>query len=130
MELKTPVYDKLVGYIGCYLSGECPLRQLETWLLSNLQFIIDSNDATATELANKIDTDLVELGEGLTNESSFREHLSKYMQVANSVILKHKETEQADETIITGSSIETFTVEKEGRGSVVDAHLVLSPFVV
>lgn len=130
MELKTPVYDKLLGYIGCYLSGECPLRQLETWLLSNLQLIINSKDATAVELANKIDADLVELGEGLTDESSFREHLSKYMQVTNSVILEHKEIEPIDETVITGSSIETFTVEKEGRGPVVDAHLVLSPFVV
>ena len=67
--------EKLLDSIQGYLNGDFSLQSLESWLLAYLQRILDSGDKKAIALANEIDADLVELGEGLIDEIVLREHL-------------------------------------------------------
>ncbi len=67
--------SKLLEKVWLYLNGDRTLEYLETWVLSNLQIILDSGDAEAIEIANKLDADLVELGEGLLAEKTLRNNL-------------------------------------------------------
>ena len=67
---------QLLNKIDCYLHSQCTHQDLEKWLVSNLQDILDYGDKRAIELSNEIDADLVQLGEGLLDEPVFRKHLS------------------------------------------------------
>ena len=76
-----------------YLLLHCTRRELETWLLSNLQRILDSGEEAAIDLANKVDADLVELGEGLMDELTFRERLQGYVRIGDTFPLEYYETQ-------------------------------------
>jgi hypothetical protein len=65
-----------------YLARECSVRELEAWLLVNLQTILDSKDRAAIDLANKVDADLMELSEGLLNEKEVRARARRYLREA------------------------------------------------
>jgi len=84
---------QLLNYIDSYLLLQHTLRDLETWLLSNLQQILDSGEEAAIDLANKVDADLVELGEGLMDELAFREHLQGYVRIGDTFPLEYYETQ-------------------------------------
>lgn len=53
------------------LEGSSTLSDLQKWLLSRLQLILDSGDETAIEAANAIDAAIVDLDEGLIAEKEF-----------------------------------------------------------
>lgn len=72
-------------HIDSYLVGRSSLRDLESWVLSNLQTILSSGDETAIDIANQIDADLVELSEQLTDEITLRGRFAGY--VARSLTL-------------------------------------------
>ena len=78
--------------IDRYLEGHSSLQQLEEWLLSHLQQILDSGDATAIEIANKLDADLVELGEGLTDQGTLQQRLQSYLRGAETIQVTFPET--------------------------------------
>lgn len=84
---------QLLNYIDSCLLLHCTRRELETWLLSNLQRILDSGEEVAIDLANKVDADLVELGEGLMDELAFREHLQGYVRIGDTFPLEYYETQ-------------------------------------
>ena len=84
---------QLLNHIDSYILSRYTLRDLETWLVSNLQQILDSGEETAIDLANKVDADLVELGEGLIDELTFREHLQGYVRIGDTFPLKYYETQ-------------------------------------
>lgn len=89
---------QLLIYIHRYLDVAdvaYTLRDLETWLLSNLQRILDSSEDEAIEVANQIDADLIELGEGLINEATFRERLEGYQLARPFHIGFREQNEQA-----------------------------------
>ena len=65
----------LLTNILCYLDGHCSLHKLEVWLLANLQSILDSGDNASIEIANYLDADLIQYGEGLIEEGSVVERL-------------------------------------------------------
>ena len=71
-----------------YLLAHCTRRDLETWLLSNLQIILDSGEKAAIDLANKVDADLVEFGEGLMDELTLREHLQSYIRSGDTLLVQ------------------------------------------
>ena len=56
---------KLLEQTRSYLVGEITLRELENWLITNLQTILDSGDEKAFVIVNELDADLVEFGEGI-----------------------------------------------------------------
>lgn len=53
--------------------------------MSNLQRILDSGDEAAINIANEIDADLVQLGEGLLNEATLREHLQSLISISDTI---------------------------------------------
>ncbi len=97
---------QLLNYIDSYLLLQHTLRDLETWLLSNLQQILDSGEEAAIDLANKVDADLVELGEGLIDELTFREYLQSYIRIRETLPCEYYETEPRD-TVTATTSAET-----------------------
>jgi len=79
---------QLLNYMDSYLLAHCTRRDLETWLLSNLQIILDSGEKAAIDLANKVDADLVEFGEGLMDELTLREHLQSYIRPGDTLLVQ------------------------------------------
>lgn len=79
------MFTKLLNVIDSYLILRSTVRDLETWLLSNLQQILNSDDIKATELANKLDADFIELGEGLIDEATIRERFESYIKNYNTI---------------------------------------------
>ena len=90
--------NKLLEKVWLYINGNCTLQYLETWLVSNLQNILDSGDAKAIEIANQLDADLVELGEGLLDEEALRNNLPWFDSLNDTYSL---DTSQASTSSIT-----------------------------
>ena len=114
---------QLLNLIDSYLLLHCTLRDLETWLLSNLQRILDSGEEKAIDLANDVDAGLVELGEGLTNELTFREQLQNYLfSIRDTIPIGYYETQPQDIVTATNSA-EMIKSELEITGQVADLRL-------
>jgi len=104
---------ELLNHIDSYLLGQSTLQHLEEWLLSNLQNILDSADQKAIDLANKIDADLVELAQGLIEESTIREYLQGYLMDSQTTSIEYGQTPSTDEVAsVTASTVST-TVKME-----------------
>lgn len=84
--------QELLDHIRDYLNDRCTLQDLEVWVLSNLQRILDSGDEAAIDVANEIDADLVELGEGLIDEVTLREHLQSLISTRDTIPVDFSET--------------------------------------
>lgn len=113
--------NQLVNCIYHYLIGDRSLEDLETWLLSNLQEILDSHDETAIELANKVDVDLVELGEGLIDQAILSERLESYLTLRET---KFVFSETGDIAIVSATAdVQTLKNRLEVPGPVVDFRL-------
>lgn len=63
--------EKFLTELYRYFLGKISLVDFQSWLLSNLQEILDSEESVAVEAANSLDSDLVELGERLIDEAEF-----------------------------------------------------------
>ncbi len=85
------MFDDLCNQINKYLDGEQNLDHLESWLVGNLQNILDSNDKTAQAIADELDADFVWLGEGLVDEADLRSRLFGYVRAVSlsSAITNH-----------------------------------------
>jgi hypothetical protein len=66
----------LVHVLVQYLGGARSTSELEEWLLSNLQNLLDSRDDGAIQMANQVDALLVEMSEGLISEDQLRASIS------------------------------------------------------
>lgn len=98
---------ELLNHIDIYLILRCTVRDLETWLMSNLQQILDSGDTQTIEIANSVDADLVELNEGLIDEVILRERLDSYVRAYNTIPVSFFETERTTSDQATATT-ETF----------------------
>ena len=113
---------QLLNCIDSYLLLQYTLRDLEAWLLSNLQRILDSGEKAAIDLVNEVDAGLVELGEDLIDELTFREHLQRYVfTIRDTLPLRYYETQPRD-TVAT-TSTETIKSDVAVIGPVVDLRL-------
>ena len=90
--------EDLRGEIDRYLIGRADLRQLESWLVSRLQSILDSGDARLIENANSLDADLVEYGEGLLDEQALHRRLEAYLRGMETILLDTRNMEVATES--------------------------------
>jgi hypothetical protein len=72
------LYD-LLNLVQGYLDGLVATQDVETWLTSRLQPIIRSADPATVQLADSIDADLIEYGEGLIDEDTLRERWRLYL---------------------------------------------------
>lgn len=114
---------QLLNYIEDYLTGRCLLRDLETWLVSNLQQILDLGDTSTIEVANQVDADLVELGEGLIDEAILRERLERYMRLRKTIPHMFSEIEQPLATTCSTAIDQTIRGRVEVTARVVDFRL-------
>ena len=113
---------QLLNRIDGYVLSRCTLRDLETWLLSNLQQILDSGEKAAIDLANEVDADLVELGEGLIDELTFRERLESYAKIRETIPFIFSEIE-SPATVHATTAVETIRNRLEVLGPVEDLRL-------
>ncbi len=102
------MFHELLEQIESYMNAECGLKDLEGWLLSNLQTILDSGDMKAIELADELDADLVELNEALIDERILRERIEGRIRRMSVVSLVFPETER-QQTNCTEASGTTFS---------------------
>ena len=65
-----------------YLNQQGSLRDVEVWLLAHLQEILESGNQQVVELANQVDADLVEFGEGLLDEAILQDRFARYLAVS------------------------------------------------
>jgi hypothetical protein len=72
------LYD-LLNLVQGYLDGLVATQDIETWLTSRLQPIIRSADPATVQLADNIDADLIEYGEGLIDEDTLKERWRRYL---------------------------------------------------
>lgn len=84
---------QVLNYVYKYLNGQWTLKDIQTWLLSNLQRILESGDEAAIEVANQIDADLIELSEGLIGEMEVRARLENYVRFGETILFSLFETE-------------------------------------
>ena len=76
---------ELLDQIYRYINGLCTLQDLESWIVLNLQRILDSGDDETIEIANRIDADLIGIGEGLIEETTLREYLQSYISAKQTI---------------------------------------------
>ena len=81
MVLAMEIAERVTGY----LLGENAKDELESWLLVNLQRILESKDTEAINIANEVDVLLVELGEGIIEPMGFRRRLASLIEGADKV---------------------------------------------
>jgi hypothetical protein len=113
---------QVLNYVYKYLNGQWTLKDIQTWLLSNLQRILESGDEAAIEVANQIDADLVELSEGLIGEMEVQARLENYVRFGETIPFYLFETEHPITTHATVTA-ETFRSHLEVLGTVVDLRL-------
>ena len=95
--------------IDHYLAGRTTLSQLEGWLVGNLQAILDSHEGDAVTLADALDADLVEFGEGLLDARELLDRLAGY--------------NRAEETIYVSVGQPRESLKTEGRNVSIRKHL-------
>lgn len=113
---------ELLDYIRNYLDDQCTIQDLEAWVLSNLQRILDSGDEASIELANEIDADLVEIGEGLVDEAAFREHLHSLISMRETIPIDFPGVSLLAKSYTT-VAVETIRNEFEDPKPTVEVHL-------
>ena len=77
--------SRFVTVLNGFLLGSESLADLQNWLLSNLQTILDSGDSAAIEAANELDSDLIELGERLIDENVFIGRVERWVNKLQTV---------------------------------------------
>ena len=74
--------------------------------------MLNSGDGAAVEVANQIDADLIEFGEGLIDETAIRERLESYIRFRETIPVDFFETEYPAITNATAAT-ETFRTQFE-----------------
>jgi hypothetical protein len=72
MSLRSDLIDK----VEHYLTGKSSDRELEGWVVANLQWILNSGDTVAIHLADEVDASFVEVGEGIIDRAELRSRLN------------------------------------------------------
>ncbi len=70
---------KLLKELYRYTAGSISIADLQNWLLSHLQEVLDSEDPVAIDAANSLDSGLVELGEHLIEEADFSRRAQRWI---------------------------------------------------
>ena len=87
---------ELLNKIDSYLRGDTDLLGLEDWVVGHLQDVLDSGDETAIDIANRIDADLIEFGEGLLDTPSLNNRLQRYLYNAQTIEYEYGRSVSAD----------------------------------
>jgi hypothetical protein len=88
--------EEILQIFRDYISGNAQLIDLEDWVLSHIQAILDSGNQVAVALIDRVDALLIEIGAGITSEEELFNAISS--------IISDEETLQLD-LDITASDI-------------------------
>lgn len=107
---------ELLGQVDRYLTGVLTARGLESWLVTNLDAILDSGDQKAIDAANKIDATLIRLSDGELTEWDLRRDLQLLASLSRTVFVVSDfrvRKQRSWSTNTTGSSTELACVEEK-----------------
>ncbi len=93
--------------IDDHLAGRSTLDELQAWLVENLEDILASGDRRLAKLANELDGDLIQLGEGIIDYATLVHRLNSYVRELQTIAVVYAEVssppsyvqEAGDETI-------------------------------
>ena len=103
------MYQPLLTELSRYSDGLSTARDLETWLVSELQNVLDTGDQEAIGLANEVDGILVELSEALTSEPESLASIQALVRMAETRTVEYAEFARAVRDEATSSEAETIT---------------------
>ena len=100
----------LLKHLDNFLLGSETVEDIEVWLTANLDEILDSRDALLVDLANNLESDLIEYGEDVLNEETLRDRIHSYYKGLTTIV-----NEASSETSVTevGSSTETLNLKED-----------------
>ena len=116
------MYQSLLTELSRYGAGLCTARDLEAWVISELQTILDSNDQEAIDLANQAEGVLVEFSAGLMPEPKLRQSIEALARIGETLRLEIAEAPRGIDDRIESSAIPTVTRDFLDR-PVVDVRL-------
>lgn len=92
---------ELARVVDEYVVGLQSLRDFESWLAGRLRHIHQGGDAEAIALAEQIDADLIDFGEGLLDEAELRERLGARVRAVDTIVLQEPPVMQNTAEAIT-----------------------------
>lgn len=119
------MYQPLLSELSRFATGQSTASELERWLVSELQSILDSRDEEAIDLVNQVDSMLIEFGEGLATERDLLERVQAAVRMAETLRVQIAEVPRAMENAVTSNTSETITQQVLDR-PVEDVRLKLS----
>lgn len=120
------MYQPLLSALSRYAAGLSSARDLEVWLVSELQTILDSGDQEAIDLANQVEGRLIEFSDGLMPEAELRDDIEARVRMAETLRVELAEAPQSVEDRAASSASETITRQILDR-PVEDVRLDWSP---
>ena len=106
------MFTLLLNTIDAFLLGQSTLEDLENWLVEHLQDILDSSDQRAIDMANQVDSDLVEYGENIMNISTLVERLQSYVFNARTLAVGYTQMQSTNvNTIYDATQVEEHQFE-------------------
>ena len=118
--------QRLLDRIDRYLVGELTARNLERWLLANLQGLIDSGDEKVLALANKVDAGFVQLDENIIDLVEFHASLDGLLRNARTSLINIEQAAVKTRSTL-GSAGVSITLDMGDRLSLVtDLRVELS----
>lgn len=114
------MFQALLNELTRYVNGLSNSRDLEAWVVSHLQAILDSGDERAVELANEVDSLLIELGEGLATEADLLDNAQALVHANETVtVFQGQPADVVDEGAVAAESI---TTRWQDLGPVTNVH--------
>lgn len=80
------IYHKIIEALKKYVSGSSCERDLERWVLSNYQQILDSGEESAAMLANEINALFIEQSEDLVSKDEMQYALAEILRREESTV--------------------------------------------
>jgi len=112
------MYHKIIEELKKYSSGAASEKDLERWMISSYQQVLDSGEEPAVMLANEIDALFVEQSEGLVSEAEVHYILAEILRREESSV-----SFQLGQNPIRVAAARSVRKRLRTAGQVTDVHL-------
>jgi hypothetical protein len=93
--------EEILQIFRNYLSGKTRLNDLEDWVLSRIQGILNSGDQEAIALIDRVDALLIEIGAGLASEEDLFNAIACSVSDADTIRLDLSLNEAPDVSVLS-----------------------------
>jgi hypothetical protein len=107
-----PLLSEILDQIDSYLTGASSDRQLEGWIVANLQRFLDSGDTEAIRLADEIDASFIEVGEGIIDQTILQRRFDDLLSEARFIPFEFGEPAHLTQLTSVSSTRGTITPGK------------------